>query len=181
MNIPNRYSVRDLALAAAGAALLAATAAQACVEGDLRGDMVTAERRVSATPSGETASFNILGAGWFRAVEVIKYGGSDDKTYVSLELDGASMITTSFAALKNPWMQLNTTFIVANVRTEGEKSTMTIWYSPELKFRVMAAVRVVVEEEGVQTLQMRAVMNKPAPHEHIPGQTPTALALPVFK
>ncbi|MFN0317887.1 MAG: hypothetical protein ACKVQA_22910, partial [Burkholderiales bacterium] len=117
-------------------------AALACVEGDLRGDMVTAEKQVGTTAAGEEASFNVLGAGWFRAAEVVKLGGKSDKTYVTLELDGVSMITTSFADLKNPWMQLSTSFIVANVRTVGDTSTMTIWYSPELKFRVMAALRV---------------------------------------
>lgn len=153
----------------------------ACVEGDLRGDMVTAERQVGTTAVGEAASFNVLGAGWFRAAEVVKLGGKSDKTYVTLELDGVPMITTSFAALKNPWMQLSTSFIVANVRTEGDVSTMTIWYSPELKFRAMAALRADVEEEGVESLKLKAVMNKPAPHEHLPGQAPTALALPTFK
>ncbi len=170
-----------MTLVTAVATLLAATAALACVEGDLRGDMVTAERQVGTTASGEAASFNVLGAGWFRAAEVVKLGGRSDKTYVTLELDGVPMITTSFAALKNPWMQLSTSFIVANVRTVGDTSTMTIWYSPELKFRVMAALRVDVEEEGVESLKLRAVMNKPAPHEHLPGQAPTALALPSFK
>lgn len=156
-------------------------AAQACVEGDVRGEIVTGTREVGATPAGEAAHFNIYGAGWFRAVEITKLGGASDQTSVTLEIDGLQVFSSSFAVLKNPWMQLSTSFIVANVRTEGEASVMTVWYSPELKFRIAANLRVDVEEAGVQSVRVKTVMNKPAPHEHIPGQNPTAAALPAFK
>lgn len=153
---------------------------QACVEGDLRGDMVSSQREVGATPSGESASMNIFGAGWFRVAEVTKLGGKDDKTYVTLEIDGVEVFSTSFSALKNPWMQLNTAFIVAHVRSNGDASVMTVWYSPELKFRMAANLRVDVEEDGVESIRFKTVMNKPAPHEHVPG-TPGNLAMPAFK
>ncbi len=174
-------SLSTLACAAAAAMLcIGATAALACGE-VFRGDIVTADREVGATLSGEAANFHVLGAGWFRVATIEKRGGSSDQTYVTLELDGEPMITASFASLKNPWMQLNTSFIVANVQTEGDTSTMTIWYSPELKFSTMAVLRINVEEDGVNSLKMRTVMNKPAPHEHIAGQIGTVAALPAFK
>jgi hypothetical protein len=163
------------------AAWAASTAAVACVEGDVRGEAVTIEREVGTTPSGEEAAIRILGAGWFRAAEVVKQGGSTDQTSVTLELDGEPMITASFAALKNQWTQLETPYIVAKVSTEGDASRMTIWYSPELKFRGMAILRVDVEEDGVTSLRMRTVMNKPAPHEHLAGQPGGLPGLPAFK
>ncbi|MGQ0580132.1 MAG: hypothetical protein ACT4PQ_14645 [Betaproteobacteria bacterium] len=181
MNAISERSVTLLACAAAFAMWAAATVAVACVEGNLRGDAVTFEREVGVTAAGGEASMNVLGAGWFRVVAIEKRGGSSDQTYVTLELDGTPVITASFASLKKPWMQLSTPFIVANVKTDGDTSTMTIWYSPELKFRAMAVVRVDVEEEGVDGLRMRTVMNKPAPHEHPPGTVPTTLAMPAFK
>ena len=95
-------------------------------------------------------------------------------------LDGEQMFSNSFATLKNPWMQADSRYIVANVRTEGDTSTMTIWYSPELKFRGILSLRVGVQEDGVEHLRIRADMNKPAPHEHV-GQAAAALALPAFK
>ena len=142
------------------------TGAVACGE-VFRGDMVTAEREVGATRSGEAATFHVLGAGWFHAAEIVKHGGSNDNTSVTLELDGEPIITSSFADLKNPWREINTPMIIVNVRTAGDTSTMTIWYAPELKFRAMAALRIEVQEEGVDSLKMRTVMNKPAPPEHI--------------
>lgn len=39
----------------------------------------------------------------------------------------ARSVTTPFALLKNPWNQLSTSFIVAKVVTQGDKSTMTLW------------------------------------------------------
>jgi hypothetical protein len=167
-------------LAAAGLCV-STVGALACVEGDLRGEMVSAVREVGAVPQGESATFHLLGAGWFRAAEIVKHGGTTDSTYVTLELDGEPMFTTSFAALKNPWMQLGTSYIVAKVLTEGDTSTMTIWYSPELKFRAMVGLRVDVGEDGVDSVQMRTVMNKPAPHEHLAGQPSSVASLPVFE
>lgn len=168
-------------LAAAFLLLGGASTAAACGE-VFRGDMVTAEREVGATHAGESATFHVLGAGWFHAAEIVKHGGSSDDTSVTLELDGEPVITTSFADLKNPWMEINTPFMIVNVRTVGDTSTMTIWYAPELKFRAMAALRIDVQEAGVESLKMRTVMNKPAPHEHIAGQQiGNMAALPAFK
>lgn len=152
----------------------------ACVEGDLRGDMVTAQRDAGPTAAGGSTHFNIFGAGWFRAAEVTKLGGKSDSTTVTLEIDGLEVFSTSFANLKNPWMQLNTAFIVANVRTEGDASIMTVWYSPELKFRAAANLRVEVDEDGVEGIHFKTIMNKPAPHEHVPG-APGTVAMPAFK
>lgn len=164
-----------------GAIVLTSTGAQACGE-PLRGDMVTAERSIGPTAAGENPGFHVLGAGWFHAIELVKRGGNSDNTIVSLELDGETMITVSFADLKNPWMEINTPFMIVNVRASGDVETMTIWYAPELKFRAMAAVRVNVMEDGVQSLKIRAVMNAPAPHEHVAGQAiGTIAALPAFK
>jgi hypothetical protein len=163
--------------------LAASAAALACGE-LLKGEMITAQRDLGATPAGESRTYHVLGAGWFRAVEVVKQGGVSDDTAVTLELDGVPVISTTFAALKNPWMQLETPLMGARVRSEGDTSTLTVWYSQELKFTTVAAVRIEVREEGVADLRTRTVMNKPAPHEHIAGQsvgTTAAATLPAFR
>ena len=181
MHVNSRHLARLRSFAAALILTAGATAAIACGE-VFRGDMVTAEREIGATSSGEAASFHVLGAGWFHAAEIVKHGGSSDNTVVTLELDGEPVITASFADLKNPWREINTPFIIVNVRTVGDTSTMTIWYAPELKFSSMAAMRVEVQEEGVSSLKMRTIMNKPAPHEHVAGQQiGNVAALPAFK
>jgi hypothetical protein len=181
MNRNSRHFARLRSLAAAVVLLTGATAALACGE-VFRGDMVTTEREVGEKNAGEAASFHVLGAGWFHAAEIVKHGGISDNTSVTLELDGEPIITASFADLKNPWREINTPFIIVNVRTAGDTSTMTIWYAQELKFSSMAVLRIEVQEEGVSSLKMRTVMNKPAPHEHIAGQQiGNIAALPAFK
>ena len=163
-------------------ALIGAASALACVEGDIRGDVVIAEHDAGATAVGETATFHLLGAGWLRSVVVTKLGGSDDRTYVTLEADGVDVFSTSFANLKNPMMQLNTPYIVAHVKTTGNIDRLTLWYSPEVKFRGMLLVRVSVKEQGVEGVRMRMTMNKPAPHEHVAGKPGGILAtLPAFE
>ncbi len=177
-----RTKLRHCLLSLLATGCMVAVPGVACVEGAIRGEMVIAKRDVGATPTGQGAVFHLLGAGWLRSAEIVKRGGDTDKTYVSLELDGEPVIKTSFANLKNPWMQLNTPLIVADVKTEGDVSRMTIWYSPELKFRSMLLIRVEVKEDGVESVNMRATMNKPAPHEHVAGQPGGILAaLPVFE
>jgi len=180
INVPTRSVLLAVALVAGAAMWMVSTIAAACVEGDVRGEAVTVRQEAGATAAGETAAMRVLGAGWFRAAEIVKRGGSSDNTSVIIELDGEAVITTSFSTLKNQWNQLANSFIVAKVTTVGDTSTMTIWYSPELKFRGIAAVRIEVAEDGVESLKMSAVMNKPAPHEHVPGQVGT-LALPAFR
>jgi hypothetical protein len=166
---------------AVGVLCAAPVSALACVDGAPKGEVVTIQREVGATAAGQQADFHVLGGGWFRATEIVKQGGASDDTAVIVELDGEEVFAASFASLKKPWMQLNTPFIVAKVEGEGDTSTMTIWYAPELKFRAILAVRVEVHEEGVQGMHMRAVMNKPGPHEDPPGRAATTLALPAFK
>ena len=88
-------------LAPAAAFLLAgAGAVLACGE-VFRGEVVISDREMGATATGESKTYHVLGAGWFRAVEIVKQGGTSDNTTVTLELDGESMITTSFATAAN--------------------------------------------------------------------------------
>jgi hypothetical protein len=159
------------------------TSAAACVE-DIRGEALTLEQAADAAAPGATIAMDRLGGGWFRAFEVVKEGGSSDETYVTLALDGQEMLTTSFARLKNPWMQLSTPYIVATVSAEGNTSRMTIWYSPELRFMYLISIHVDVQEEGVDSVRMRAVMNKAIHIAPLPGM-PTAstanTAFPAFK
>src|SRR5512145_1635579 len=114
-----RLSLRVLVLSAwIGAATGAAPAiATACVDGAPKGEAVMVQRDVGTTAAGEHAEFHVLGAGWFGAAEVVKQGGTSDDTVVTVELDGAELISGSFASLKNPWMQINTPFLVVNVRS----------------------------------------------------------------
>jgi hypothetical protein len=170
-----------LPLSLAAAMLLAPAAALPCVEGEVRGEAVNLERDAGALASGEEASMQVVGAGWFHAAEIVKKGGTSDNTSVTLELDGAPMMVTSFATLKNKWMQLQTTNIIATVRTVGDEDVMTLWYTPDLKFNTRVVVRIGVEEDGVADLRMRAVLSKPLPHSHPAGQAGTLAALPAFK
>jgi hypothetical protein len=163
-----------------GLALFTGEAA-ACVEGDLRGDAVILERDRGAKAEGEHAGLQILGAGWFRAVSVVKTGGTTDDTTVTVELDGEPVMSTSFAALKSAWRQVESVNLSVTLKTEGNTSTLTIWYPQELKFRALAQRRVDVEEAGVENVRVIAIMNKPAPHEHVPGLPGSVAALPAFK
>jgi len=167
----------------AAGTLFGSSAALACVE-DIRGEAVTIDHTALSTSPGDTIAMDRFGGGWFRAFEIVKEGGSSDETSVTLALDGEEMITTSFAVLKNPWMQLSTPYLVANVRTEGNKHTMTIWYTTELRFMYLVSLHVDVQEQGVHSVHMQAIVNKAihiAPLPGMPGAPAVNAALPAFK
>ncbi len=167
-------------LLAAGA-LLGSASVLACVEGEVRGEPINPERNVGALAQGEGASMQIVGAGWFHAAEIVKTGRSSDATYVTIELDGEPLMRTSFATLKNKWMQSGNAFLIADVRSEGDVDTMTIWYRPDVKFNMVATVRVDVDEEGVDDIVLRSVLSRALPHSHPNGQPTATAALPAFK
>jgi hypothetical protein len=172
---------RPLVLAAAAAALAVSGAAPACVEGDVRGEALNVERAVGGLAHGEEAKLQVIGAGWFHAVEVVKKGRTTDQTSVTVELDGQPFMETTFAMLKNPWMQLQTSNIVANVRTVGDEEVLTLWYTPDIKFNTQVTVRIGVQEAGVDDVRMRAVLSRALPHSHPNGQAGALAALPAFK
>lgn len=177
-----RNATRHLAEACvmvAGVWAFSSTPAIACVE-DIKGEAVTIEKAAQSTSFGAETSIDRLGAGWFQAVEVVKEGGSTDETNVTLTLDGQEMITTSFASLANPWMQLSTPFIVANVHAEGNTRTMTIWYTSPVRFMLLVSLHVDVHEEGVDSVRMRAVMNKAIHVAPLPGMPTANAALPAL-
>jgi hypothetical protein len=161
----------------AGVWAFSSTMAIACVE-DIKGEAVTIEQAAQSTSPGAETSMDRLGAGWFQAAEIVKEGGSTDETYVTLALDGQEMITTSFASLENPWMQLSTPYMTANVRAEGNTRRMIIWYTSELRFMFLVSLHVDVHEEGVDSVRMRAVMNKAIHIAPLPGMPTANVALP---
>jgi len=175
----NRLGTLFGGLLVAGA--LGTSSALACVEGEVRGEPINPERNVGAVAQGDGASMQVVGAGWFHAAEIVKTGRSSDETYVTIELDGEPLMRTSFATLKNKWMQSESSYLIANVRSEGDIDTMTIWYRPDVKFNVVATVRVEVDEQGVDQLVMRSVLSRALPHSHPNGQPTATAALPAFK
>lgn len=174
-------AIRIPLLALLGASFTAASPeALPCAE-VLRGEAVTLERDQVAPQEGGNAGVQILGAGWFRAATVTKVGGSTHDTTLTVELDGEPLVSACFATLRDGWRQVQSNALSVTLTTEGETSTLTVWYPDELKFRALANLRVDVREDGVRSLRVSAVLNKPAPHEHVPG-TPGAVAgLPAFK
>jgi hypothetical protein len=161
---------------------LAATTpgAIACAE-VLRGDAVTLERDHGSARDGDNAGVQILGAGWFRAATVTKVGGTTHDTTLTVELDGEPLVSATFATLRDGWRQVQSGALSVTLAIDGDVSTLTVWYPDELKFRALANLRVDVHEDGVQSLRVSAILNKPAPHEHVPGSPAAVAGLPAFK
>lgn len=157
-----------------------APATMACAE-VLRGEAVTLERGRETPGAGDNAGVQVLGAGWFRAATVTKVGGTTHDTTLTVELDGEPLVRATFAELRDGWRQVQSGALSITLRTEGNVSVLTVWYPDELKFSALANLRVDVAEAGVESVRVSAVLNKPAPHEHVPGNAAAVAGLPVFK
>jgi hypothetical protein len=146
--------------------LLSLTAGPARSDGDegdddFLGPPLVSARRLEDMQPGQQAAVEHAGPGWLHSAQIVKVGGKTGETYVSIEIDGRVLYGNSFATLKNPWMQIDTLFMLANVRQDGDSETMTVWYTPALQYRDRVSVRVEVQEPGVRAVYISALHSLP--------------------
>ncbi len=91
---------------------------------------------------------SIKGPGLLLAGEISKQGGSNDLTFVSLRIDGQSVIDISYAALSN-WglTQANPYGLV--LLKGGSVQTLTFGWPVPLTFRKSLELTATVKEAGV--------------------------------
>lgn len=162
-------TLRPLAVLGICAALASAIPlVSAHPEGEPWGKPEAAVRQVANPGEGESAVFNVEGAGFFHALEVVKSGGVSDQTLVIVEMDGRPSMDFSFATLGNPMRWLDTPDMVANARKAGDIGTMTLWFRAPIEYRSTLKVTVHVGEHGVQDINLRvlhSVLEDDADHE----------------
>jgi hypothetical protein len=147
---------------------LAMPLATAHPEGEPWGKSETAVRQAANPDLGENVVFSVEGAGFFHALEVVKRGGINDQTLVTVEMDGRPSMDFSFAMLGNPMRWLDTPDMVANARKAGDTGTMTLWFRAPIEYRSMLRVNVYVGEDGISDLNLRvlySVLEDDADHE----------------
>ena len=91
---------------------------------------------------------SLSGPGDFLAAEVVKQGGSNDLTFVSLDIDGHNVVSISFAALLNAGLTASNPYGLVLVKT-GDPKTLTIGFPTMLRYRSGLTLSVTVREAGV--------------------------------
>lgn len=100
-------------------------------------------------PKGTHALVTLAGPGTFLSAMVTKQGGSTDLTFVKLEIDGRSVVSFSFAGLRNFGLTENNPFGLQLRGTGGPVEAFTIGWPSPLVFKEKLRLSVTVNEPGV--------------------------------
>jgi hypothetical protein len=99
-------------------------------------------------PQGEHTLVSLDGPGVFLAAEISKQGGTNDITFVDLEIDGRNVVNLSYAAAENLGLTQHNPFGLVLLKA-GQIETMTIGFPTPLAFASSLELRVTVKEPDV--------------------------------
>lgn len=91
---------------------------------------------------------SIRGTGLLLAGHVSKQGGANDLTFVSLEIDGESVVNSSFAAAGNWGLTQSNPYGIVLLKS-GSIQNFTFGWPVPLSFKKSLELSVIVKEAGV--------------------------------
>lgn len=111
-------------------------------------------------PKGEHELIVLQGPGTFLSAEISKQGGTNDLTFIMLEIDGKNVVNLSVAAAKNWGLTHDNPYGLVLVKSTGEIKTLTIGFSCPLQFNSDLKLKVDVQEEGVVQILANVIHGK---------------------
>jgi hypothetical protein len=97
---------------------------------------------------GDHNLVTLKGSGVFLCAEVSKQGGSNDLTFIILDIDGKNVVNMSIAAMINLGITKNNPYGLAIMESPALK-TVTIGYQVPLKYSKELKLRVTINEDSV--------------------------------
>lgn len=99
-------------------------------------------------PNGTHELVTLQGPGVFVAMEVSKQGGTNDLTFVILDIDGRNVTNLSFAAAINQGLTQQNPYGLVVVQSSALE-TMTVGFPTPLIYKESLRLRVAVNEPNV--------------------------------
>ena len=99
-------------------------------------------------PIGTHDLVTLEGPGVFLGAAIAKQGGTNDLTFVILDIDGRNVANLSYAAAANEGLTVQNPFGIVLVHSTAIK-TMTLGFPTPLLYKRSLRVRVTVNEPGV--------------------------------
>jgi hypothetical protein len=99
-------------------------------------------------PQGDHKLVSLKGPGVFVAAEVSKQGGTNDLSFVILEIDGRNVVNLSYAAAHNQGLNQQNPYGIALFGSPALR-TFTIGWPAPLRFERELTLSVKVSEAGV--------------------------------
>ncbi len=99
-------------------------------------------------PNGTHDLVTLVGPGVFLGAAITKQGGTNDLTFVILDIDGRNVENLSYAAASNAGLTQQNPYGLVLLQSSALK-TMTFGFATPLLFKRTLRLRVTVNEPGV--------------------------------
>jgi hypothetical protein len=99
-------------------------------------------------PNGTHALVTLTGPGVFLGAEVSKQGGTNDLTFVILDIDGRNVVNLSMAAAINQGLTQQNPYGLVLLQS-GALKTMTLGFPTPLTYKRSLELKVTVNEANV--------------------------------
>ena len=111
-------------------------------------------------PKGEYELVTLKGPGTFVSAEISKQGGTNDLTFIILDIDGKNVVNLSVAALKNLGLTQDNPYGLVLLESEAGIKTLTIGYPFPLNFNQELKLKVTVNENIIAQIVANVVHGK---------------------
>jgi hypothetical protein len=111
-------------------------------------------------PKGEYELVTIKGPGTFISAEISKQGGTNDITFISLDIDGKNVVNLSVAAAANWGLTQDNPYGLVLLKSAAGIKTLTIGYPFPLNFSQELKIKVTVNEDNVAQIIANVVHGK---------------------
>ncbi len=111
-------------------------------------------------PIGESELIFLEGRGKFISAQITKQGGTNDLTFVILDIDGRNVVNISIAALRNIGLTENNPYGLVLLNSKENPKTFTIGFSTPLVYKKELRLSVNVQEPNVVQILANVVHGK---------------------
>ncbi len=111
-------------------------------------------------PKGDYELVTLKGPGTFVSAEISKQGGTNDITFIILDIDGKNVVNLSVAAAKNWGLTQDNPYGLALLESEAGIKTLTIGYPFPLNFSQELKIKVTVSEDNVKQIIANVIHGK---------------------
>jgi len=99
-------------------------------------------------PQGNHVLVALRGPGVYLGAEVTKQGGTNDLTFVILDIDGRNVVNLSFAALANQGLTQQNPYGLVLLQSPALK-TMTMGFPTPLRYQRSLELKVTINEPNI--------------------------------
>jgi hypothetical protein len=111
-------------------------------------------------PKGEYELVTLKGPGTFVSAEISKQGGTNDITFIIIDIDGKNVVNLSVAAAKNWGLTQDNPYGLALMESDAGIKTLTVGYPFPLNFSQELKIKVTVNEDNVKQIIANVIHGK---------------------